>query len=120
MLSQWVNATSNKRILQRSTSATSNDRNLQRVTSDFFPTSKFATSNEWFYNEYWATSEFQRVTSNEWNVKPSSSLNTLFPRERNFFHWEKSSNEPKDSVQKVRRVTKGVPQPFFENWKKVP
>ena len=39
-------------FLQRTTSATSNERILQRVTSEF-------------YNEQRATSEFQRVMSNE-------------------------------------------------------
>ena len=68
---QWATSvTSRNRIsqrvknefLQRATSVTSNKQILQRVTS--------TTGNEWFYKEQRATSEFQRVTSNEWKVTP--------------------------------------------------
>ena len=51
-LQRATSGTSNSNFLQRTTSATSNERILQRVTSEF-------------YNEQRATSEFQRVMSNE-------------------------------------------------------
>ena len=58
-------ATSNKQILQRATSATSNEW--------FFATSNSARNNEQILQRVtgnFTTSEFQRVTSNEWKVTP--------------------------------------------------